>query len=158
MSEMYWPEILIIWGAGATVELGMPMTSGQEKFLTELFNKREDISIEDRVKKAFHIKGKMLQEVVKIIQFFEENKDFEGIRSDLRNEYDWETLEKVIKCCPKKNETISLMDLYGILDLYLSENRGFSLMEEPISYHQLLNAKHLVILLIQLWFYNIWCG
>lgn len=153
MSEMYWSENLIIWGAGATNSLGIPMTSGQEKFLTELFSKREDISIEDRVQKAFNIKGKMLQEVVKIIQFFEEKKDFEGIRSDLRNEYDWETLQKVIKCCPKKNETISLMDLYGILDLYLSENRGFSLMEEPISYHQLLNTKHLVILLIQLYFY-----
>lgn len=155
MSELYWSENLLIWGAGATSSLGIPTTARQEIFLTELFNKREDIPIETYIQKAFNTEGEELQELVKIISFFKnrEEQEFDDIPHYLKNEYDWETLEKVIKCCPKKKSTISLVDLYGILDLYLSENRGFSLMGEPISYNQLLNAKHLLILLIQLFFY-----
>lgn len=155
MSELYWPENLLIWGAGATSLLGIPTTAAQEQFLTTLFKKVEDDLIENQVKEAFNIQGQDLQEVVNIIQFFrsEEEKEFKGISPHLKNDYDWHTLEKIVTCCPKRQGTISLVDLYGILDLYLSENRGFSLMGEPISYHQLLNAKQMLILLIQLFFY-----
>ena len=70
MSELYWPENLLIWGAGATSLLGIPTTAAQEQFLTTLFKKVEDDLIENQVKEAFNIQGQDLQEVVNIIQFF----------------------------------------------------------------------------------------
>lgn len=184
--EPVWPETVVLWGAGATASLGMPTTAQQAKCLTELA--ADNGTVEVRVRKAFEdaspeersnvadlltilgnddddVTGKCRAAVDRQLPDLKPDARCKRARA-LRRTYDWATLRRVIRACPRKPKDISsgsnrapisLMDLFNLLDFHIQSGSGFHAPDvNPersfIPHDDLVPARRALQLLITLQF------
>ncbi len=186
-------EVLAIIGAGATASLSMPPTNDQTKILRFLSVASKQREAETFLRKYFS--GKDLLKFSAFLKFLDGNgesiffvsdSDLENARGvfgksfdvkvlqkrilELRTEYDWNALKKIIKLCPCKEHTDNLIrDAYSIIDKRLlshqslkvnclnkAGNDNSSFHEEILPPSRLQAARNFLTLFINMLFAGAW--
>jgi len=135
MAKRYWPETVILWGAGATKALGLYAT----KELVEIVLKigKKDFSFLE--KKDETIKNSFIKLVT---------EDLIG-DSILSKIYDFKALEIIINT----NANINMHELFTMLDQLIENNMGFNAFyqgkTEFLRVERVIGAKRCLILLIE---------
>jgi len=143
-----WPETTILWGAGATAELGMPATEQQGINIWKLA--KNGTSLEERIK-SIDLFSRDVQSVYNLLstlgdklesdlwEFSEEETNaardlFPKVDAHeakrrviaLRQNYDWDALKRIIEICPSVEGKGPFMnDLFNILDMHILSGQGF---------------------------------
>jgi len=179
-----WPETVIIWGAGATQQLGLPTTYEIGKRLCEMAGTKSSLS--ERLEKAFPgekdyssledlfilLGDHSLRESNQKIPVDLYRKHYNANSSDkeaareierMRNLYDWDALSSIIRLCPseKEPEKFQLTDLFNMIDMHLNTRHGFhgtKLDNEDnfIKPESLLPARNAVKMLTSLMMFLAW--
>ncbi len=135
MPERYWPETVILWGAGATNSLGLYAT----KELIEIVIKinKNDFSFLDGKDEHLKISFKKL-----VTEHLIKN-------SKLSQTYDLKALETIINT----NTKINMHELFTMLDQLIDNNMGFNAFSngrtEFLRVERVKGAKRCLILLIE---------
>lgn len=139
-----WSETLIFLGAGATAVLGMPQTQAQTEFFRELaktegekrkpldeilkdFAKKDRQTMKDFLcllgdgKKPdddwLEISDGELQAAKRIFDWCREDGVLKTRILELRRDYDWQALKRIIGICPyNENDDNLIRDVYSLLD------------------------------------------
>lgn len=186
-------EVLVFIGAGATSALGMPSTDDQTDILRKLSEAQKSDGAEfEEVQKTLQ-KYFSEKDVQKINAFFKvldgtnesnfiiSDEDLENARVvfgnsagkevlqkrilELRSDYDWNALKKVIKSCPhNKNDDNLIRDAYSIIDHRILSHQSLKiclghegeLNEEILSPSRLLGARNFLTLFISMLFAGSW--
>lgn len=185
-----WPETTIFWGAGATAQLNSPTTADQGGLLKTLGNAENWQKIEASLPKTWtkesieHLRqllsilgygfGKRVRiseityEQQQILQHrfpdWDNDKNIDFV-VNLRNDYDLDALQAVIKRLPKKSEDNQfLMDLFNILDMHIVSGLSFNVESHQTEEHsegkrletltitRLIGARNCLTMLITLMF------
>ena len=195
MSSEYTPthsETLVFIGAGATASLGMPTTDDQSKILRSLSGQSMKDEADAILKKYFSEKD--LSKVTAFLNFLDgsgesnfliSNFDLENARivfgnvsdkqllqkriMELRTDYDWNALRKVIKICPHSESPDNLIrDAYSIIDKKLLAHQSLKVRgclnksdndiscEEILSPSRLQGARKFLTLFINMLFAGAW--
>jgi len=135
MHDRYWPETVVLWGAGATKSLGMYATKDLVEILLKI-NKR-DFSFLDN--KNSHIKNSFIKLVTE--ELMED--------STLSKVYDYKALEMIIGT----NSEINMHELFTMLDQLIENNMGFNAFyndsTEFLRVERIIGAKRCLVLLIE---------
>lgn len=180
------PKTLILWGAGATAELGMRTTQQQAHFLASLASKKNDLEwrISKAIKNPDSSFKRALSDLLNILgdehkpdnNFRISSEQIETMRKNwtanndealksrilyLRRQYDWPTLKNVIRICPGwRNDPdkadINLSDLFNILDMHDQSGHGFSTDGKFLSPTNIKGARNALKLLVLTMFYIDW--
>lgn len=135
MPEKYWPETIILWGAGATKYLGLHTTNGLMKIIFKIINK--DFSfLEDKdegLQKAF--KKLVTEELV-----------YDKKLSEI---YDLEALAVILNT----NPGFSMNELFTMIDQLIGNNMGFNAFvdnnTEFLRAERIKSARRCLMLLIE---------
>lgn len=176
-------ETLVFIGAGATSQLGMPSTYDLTKILRSLCNGGQETI--ELLKKFFYESDlkkvnaflKMLEgsrennleistmdiEQAKIALNYSKNND-ELLQTrilELRHDYDWNALKKILKICPHKESDDGLvMDVFSIIDKKLISGQSLKVKagdnEEILSVSRLQGARNFLILFVNMLFSAAW--
>ena len=186
-------EVLVFIGAGATSALGMPSTDDQTDILRKLSEaqKSDGAEFEEAQKtlqKYFSEKDlRKINAFLKLLDgtnesnFIISDEDLESARVvfgnsagkellqkrilELRSDYDWNALKKVIKSCPyNKDDDNLIRDAYSIIDhrilsrqsLKISLGHESGLNEEILSPSRLKGARNFLTLFISMLFAGSW--
>ncbi|HNV61475.1 MAG TPA: hypothetical protein PKN54_00885 [Candidatus Cloacimonas acidaminovorans] len=153
MTETYWPETVIFWGAGATNALGFPSTSQQGEFLINI----SQIEFkEDYLKRlSGFFRGNYLKEMTDLLYVLDldissdksqswmvnsvskgkyaiaqslfkikDNKELENLIITLRYNYDFFALKQILKLCSADSNSI-VLNVFNLIDYHISNNEGF---------------------------------
>ncbi|WP_416176597.1 hypothetical protein [Clostridium sp.] len=135
MPEKYWPETVVLWGAGATKYLGIYTT----KELSELILK---ITLGDF--SFLNGKNKKISDSFKKLVTIDLLED-----KNISEVYDFKALSTIIRINPKFN----INELFTMLDQLIENNRGFNAFfnnkKEFIRVERIKGAKRCLILLIE---------
>lgn len=179
-------EVLVVIGAGATAKLGMPQTSAQ----TDLFRKlSEDGADFEGILKEF-FDGKNLSKLVSFFKVLEGSGDDPGnlrvsdddlremrnifrhygdenaLRNrilELRRDYDWSALKKILNVCPhNKTKDNLIRDAYSLIDKKLLNNQSVKVRaddsggDESLSVSRVQGARNFLTLMINMLFAAAW--
>ena len=185
-------ETLVFIGAGATATLGMPTTDDQSKILRSLSDRSKQGEANAILKKYFSEKD--LSKLTAFLSFLDgseksnfliSDSDLENARiafgifsgkqllqkriMELRRDYDWNALRKVIKICPHNEENDNLIrDAYSIIDKKLLAHQSLKVRgclnksgndiscEEILSPSRLHGARNFLTLFINMLFAGAW--
>jgi hypothetical protein len=135
MPEKYWPETVILWGAGATKPLGLYATKELIKLV---------IKINDNDFSFLENKNEELKNAFKKLVTVDLIKD-----SKLSKIYDLKALEIIINTNPKFN----MHELFTMLDQLIDNDMGFNAFckgkTEFLRVERIKSAKRCLILLIE---------
>lgn len=177
-------EVLVVIGAGATAKLGMPQSSDQSDVFHALSN---DNANYEKVLKVY-FKGNDLSKIVsffkaldgdneKIENFSITKDDIKEIKNvyrgcddenllknrilELRRDYDWNALRKIIGVCPHNESDDTLIyDVYSIIDKKLQANQSIKIVngknEEILSLSRIQGARNFLTMFINLLFSSAW--
>lgn len=163
-------EVLVVIGAGATANLGMPQTSTQSELFRELSEAEDKTKLENILGNSFS--GKNLSKMVSLLKVLDGNKndssnlrisddDLEEMKNiyrhenddqllrnrilELRRDYDWNATKKIIKICPnKKDDGDNLIrDLYSIIDKKLMNNQSIKVFADDNGKEEILPVNRL---------------
>ncbi len=135
MTNTYWPETVVLWGAGATKALGLYATKELVEIVLKI-SKKDFSFLEGKskeIKDAF----------VKLVT--------EDLINDprLSGIYDFKALEIIIKI----NSNINMHELFTMLDQLIQNNMGFNGFYEGnnvfLRMERVIGAKRCLILLIE---------
>ena len=119
-----WPEVIVWWGAGASKSLNLLTTDDIAKQITILA--KED-SLKARIDDIYSNESDEIKEDLKrLLNFFESPSDLEE-DIKIKQNYDWESLKKVINISPKVNDYVPIQELFNILDMSIQNRLGFTL-------------------------------
>ena len=186
-------ETLVLIGAGATASLGMPPTDDQTKIFRSLSDDKKTVEAKNVLKKYFSEKDLLkLDAFLSFLDgkadnyFLISDSDLENARIvfgetiatgvlqnrilELRSEYDWNALKKIIKVCPHNERSDNLIrDVYSIIDRRIlshqslkvncqdkSDNDNYSLHEEILSQSRLHSARNFLTLFVNMLFAGAW--
>ena len=187
MSSSFIPrhsEVLVVIGAGATAKLGMPQSSDQSDVFHALSN---DNANYEKVLKVY-FKGNDLSKIVsffkaldgdneKIENFSITKDDINEIKNvyrgcddenllknrilELRRDYDWNALRKIIGVCPHNESDDTLVyDVYSIIDKKLQANQSIKIVngtnEEILPLSRIQGARNFLTMFINLLFSSAW--
>lgn len=188
-------ESLLFIGAGATARLGMPPTNDQTKILRSLSDDARQDEAHVILKRYFAEKD--LAKVTAFFKFLDgsgesnyllSTSDLEHARTvfgkscdserlqkrilELRREYDWNALKKVIKVCPyNEREDNLIRDAYSIIDKRILSHQSLKVFlpqdgknangtadvsEEILSQSRLQGARNFLTLFINMLFAGAW--
>lgn len=170
-----WPETVILWGAGATKQLGLPTTQQIAEILITLakgkpdcvkffhcqkWDKKEDIgAIRDLLNLMSRDNKKRNEAAENQFQHLSP-KEREKRLQEFSDYYDWDTLKKIIKVCPgAKDGKIEATDLFNIIDLHTQTKHGFRTgknRDEFIQPERLIPARNALKLIIQTIMFIAW--
>ena len=177
-------EVLVVIGAGATAKLGMPQSSAQSDVFRAL--SKGNVDYAEVLKKYF--KG---EDLSKIVSFFKaldgSNEDignfsitkddineiknvYRGCNDEdllknrlleLRRDYDWNALRKIIGVCPNDESDVALIyDVYSIIDKKLQANQSIKVVngknEEILPLSRIQGARNFLTMFINLLFASAW--
>lgn len=177
-------EVLVVIGAGATAKLGMPQSSAQSEVFRAL--SKGNVDYAEVLKKYF--KG---EDLSKIVSFFKaldgSNEDignfsitkddineiknvYRGCNDEdllknrlleLRRDYDWNALRKIIGVCPNDESDVALIyDVYSIIDKKLQANQSIKVVngknEEILPLSRIQGARNFLTMFINLLFASAW--
>ncbi|MFL0196687.1 hypothetical protein ACJDU8_14125 [Clostridium sp. WILCCON 0269] len=135
MPEKYWPETVILWGAGATKDLGLHATKELIKLVLNISN--NDFSF-------LNNKDKKLADAFKKLVTEDLIKD-----PWLSSVYDLKALEAIIST----NNKFNMHDLFTMLDQLIENNMGFNVFHNGkrqfLRVERVKAAKRCLILLIE---------
>lgn len=187
MSKSFRPinsEVLVCIGAGATAALGMPQTDTQ----TQIFRKLQEGKGVEQVLENYFDKEN-LKKVGCLLEILEGSKNDIGnlqvTRQDiahardifgmdkgedilrtrileLRRDYDWNALKKILAICPHNEQNDNLIrDAYSIIDKKLLAGQSIKVFidnngEENLSLSRLQGARNFLTLFINLLFAASW--
>ncbi len=163
-----WPKTVVLWGAGATAHLGLPVTNDQARCLSTLAAIRTG-GLEERVRLAFPKANR--QEQRDIVDFLlilgdtdgrtkrarqdEEiaqalHRQFEQLDTanrrvrmeELRRTYDWPTLRRVILSSPRHYTSVSASGTSSAKSAPISLQDLFNLLDLHIQANIGFNALH----------------
>ena len=189
MPTSYTPthsEVLVVIGAGATAALGMPATDVQSKILRALSDDSKPNEVHSFLEKYFS--GNDLEKFTDFIEFLDgceesnflvTDSDLENARVafgksgyerllknrllELRSEYDWNALMKIIKICPHNEREDNLIrDAYSIIDGKLLSHQslkvccGSECKEEILPPARLQGARNFLTLFVNMLFAGAW--
>lgn len=130
-----WPEVVVWWGAGASVGLNLLTTDNLAYQITQLskvneklYKENKEQEIENRVKIALEGKGNenpLIVDYLKELILLLESEDKEENTQHIKENYDWETLKKIIKITPTSGETVLIQDIFNLMDMYIFNRTGF---------------------------------
>lgn len=161
----YWPENLLVIGAGATVELGMETSEDLGEAVFELASANNE-NFRNKVFEMF--KGLTYGEQNKLYKLFKhvdisaQNKSdsFSNKKSSffsdkrierLREVYDWHSLKQVIKRCPGFAEgKIQVQDIYNLIDMHLETGHGLRVDGYMVQPERLIAARNMMNMLTAL--------
>ena len=141
-----WPEVIVWWGAGASKSLNLLTTDDIAKQITILA--KED-SLKARIDDIYSNESDEIKEDLKrLLNFFESPSDLEE-DIKIKQNYDWESLKKVINISPKVNDYVPVQELFNILDMSIQNRLGFTLPNgKLLEVNQLSAAREMLKLLI----------
>lgn len=141
-----WPEVIVWWGAGASKSLNLLTTDDIAKQITILA--KED-SLKARIDDIYSNESDEIKEDLKrLLNFFENPSDLEE-DIKIKQNYDWESLKKVINISPKVNDYVPIQELFNILDMSIQNRLGFTLPNgKLLEVNQLSAAREILKLLI----------
>lgn len=177
-------EVLVIIGAGATAKLGMPQSVEQSDVFRALA--KVDANYEEVLKK--YLKGDDLSNIVSLLKaldggnkevskFSISKDDINEIKKiycncndekllknrilELRRDYDWNALKKIIGVCPHhKSDDNLIRDVYSIIDKKLLANQSIKVMngknEEILPLSRIQGARNFLTMFINLLFASAW--
>lgn len=135
MKDRYWPETVVLWGAGATKSLGLYATKDLVEILLKI-NKR-DFSFLDN--KNIKIKNSFVKLVTR--DLIED--------PTLSKVYDYKALEMIVGI----NVGINMHELFTMLDQLIENNMGYNAFyndkTEFLRVERVIGAKRCLILLIE---------
>ena len=177
-------EVLVIIGAGATAKLGMPQSGAQ----TDVFRKlsEENADYESILKEYFSsdnlsmmvsffkildgdkndisnfkISDSILLEMRNIYRYCDDEELLRIRILELRRDYDWNALKKIIRICPhnKKNDNL-IRDVYSIIDKKLLSHQSIKVSadenEEILPVNRLQGARNFLTLFVNMLFASAW--
>ena len=185
-------ETLVFIGAGATATLGMPPTDDQSKILRSLSAHSKRGEANSILKKYFSEKD--LSKLTAFLSFLDGSEESNFLISDsdlenaqiafgnfsnkqllqkrimnLRRDYDWNALRKIIKICPHSEYLDNLIrDAYSIIDKKLLAHQSLKVgcclnksgndisYEEILSPSRLQGARNFLTLFINMLFAGAW--
>ena len=182
-------ETLVVIGAGATASLGMPQTYTQTKIFRELSNENADynkilsdydfFSPKDLSKMVSFLKvldgnkgdasnlaisESDLKEMRNIYRHYGDEQLFRIRILELRRDYDWNALKKILRICPhnEREEKDNLIrDVYSLIDKKLLANQSLKVKiaddyEESLPVSRLHGARNFLILFVNMIFAAAW--
>lgn len=177
-------EVLVVIGAGATAKLGMPQSSAQSDVFRTL--SKGNVDYAEVLKKYF--KGEDLSKIVSFLKALDGNNkeignfsiskdDINEIKNvyrncndesllknrilELRRDYDWNALKKIIGVCPcDENDNNLIRDVYSIIDKKLQANQSIKIVngknEEILPLSRIQGARNFLTMFINLLFASAW--
>ncbi|OBR90286.1 hypothetical protein CLRAG_34640 [Clostridium ragsdalei P11] len=135
MPEKYWPETVVLWGAGATKNLGLHPTSELIQLVLKI-SKNDFSFLEDKDEKlASAFKKLVTEDLIK--------------DSKLSKVYDFKALETIIST----NTKFNMHELFTMLDQLIDNNMGFNAFcggkRKFLRVERVQAAKRCLILLIE---------
>lgn len=179
-------ETLVFIGAGATAKLGMPSSADQTQTFRNLLETKNDADVKQQLKDYFSSPD--LEKIVAFLGFLDgtEKSNLEVSETDLekakivfgadtnekllrtrilelREEYDWNALKKILRICPhnKKNDTL-IYDAYSIIDKRLLAGQSLKVQidesneEEILSPSRLQGARNFLVIFVNMMFASAW--
>ncbi|WAA12020.1 hypothetical protein [Fervidibacillus halotolerans] len=158
--QPYWPETIFFIGAGATAPLGMATTKGIGESITILTN--EKIPLKERIRLAYQMERKeILEEMMGLFLFFEDQPENSvkygntiGFNRKRRKEllqiFDWPSLKKMTKRCPRHDKILSTQDLFNLIDMSIQSKQGVYVDNEFIPPERMKATRNMLVLLISL--------
>lgn len=135
MPERYWPETVILWGAGATKSLGLYATKELIQLVIKI-NKNDFSFLENKNEKLKNAFKKLIMEDL--------SKD-----SKLSKIYDLKALATIINT----NTKLNMHELFTMLDQLIDNGMGFNAFyngkTEFLRVERIIGAKRCLILLIE---------
>ena len=175
-------ETLVFIGAGATAQLGMPSTGDQTNVFRVLSSGKD---ITELLRQWFI--GDDLNKVLAFLKFLDGKQGCSildvsdddiahakvafGTSNDggllkrrileLRQQYDWNSLKKIIKICPRnKNKDNLIRDVYSIIDKKLLAHQSLKVKsgadEEILPVARLQGARNFLVLFTNMLFAGAW--
>lgn len=173
-------EVLVVIGAGATASLGMPQTSSQKDILRDL--SKRDVNYEEVLREKFF--GENLSKLVSFFKVLDGNKedktnlaisknDLIEIKKiytnckeedtlkkriiELRRDYDWNALKKIIEICPYNEKDDNLIrDVYSIIDKKLLAHQSIKVKEGDLPPGRIQGARNFLTMFINMMFASAW--
>ncbi|MEY8000985.1 hypothetical protein AB8U03_12445 [Clostridium sp. Mt-5] len=135
MSEKYWPETVILWGAGATKSLGLHATNELMQLILKI-SKRDFSFLNGKDEKLANAFEKLIMEDL--------TKD-----SKMSKIYDLKALEAIINT----NTKFNMHELFTMLDQLIDNNMGFNAFSHGktqfLRVERVQAAKRCLILIIE---------
>lgn len=148
----YWPENILMVGAGATAKLGMLSTADLGKSLLKLASGEEHESLTDKVSNAFPDMEKGMQRSIEKMLRLLEGKDVKGFTPKrmkvLRDVYDWTAVKQIVKRCPGVSEgKLDIQDVYNLIDMHIQTGHGFMVGTDMVRPERMFAARNTVNML-----------
>lgn len=189
MNQDFYPvnsKTLVIIGAGATASLGMPTTAKQ----TQVFRSLSKVENENDIRKCIcdYFDEPDLSKIISFLELLDSKSIYEINDDDiknakilygnqintsiltqrileLRNDYDWNAVKKIIKICPDSINVSTdnlIIDLYSIIDNKINSNQSLKVQTDingdtpVLSPKRLKAARNFLILFINMMFSSSW--
>ncbi|MDY6398124.1 MAG: hypothetical protein SPL22_10385 [Treponema sp.] len=180
-------EVLVFIGAGATASLGMPQTATQTKIFRDL--SKEQADYKEVLEEHDCFSAKDLSKIVSFLKILDGNEqdssNYEISASDidemkniyrhcnnrellkkrileLRHDYDWNALKKILSICPLNESHDNLIrDVFSLIDKKLLSQQALKVKnngheEEILPLSRLQGARNFLILFINMLFAERW--
>lgn len=151
-DSSYWPETILMIGAGASVRLGMQTTEQLGKALYEL--SRDELPLKERLEIVLTSSSSTFKKsVFNFLSFLEKDTALEGVsesrRKVLIDIYDWTSLKKIIARCPGVSAgNLQLQDVYNLIDMHLQSGHGFGSSDDVIRPERMQAARNTANVLV----------